>query len=230
MKIILAPKACKESATRLANALGIRMYNPYKEDYPVGDHVKMIINYGCSEYRRNKFTKDFNTQIHARCCINKLLTFRALRANGLSVPEFTGRKQVASMWDNDEIVVCHTKRDGRKNEGIEYRHPDELVDAHVYTKYFFHKKEYRVLVFNHKVIGIYSKILDDENNWDLVKLQLRGFNEIIEQCEKASRAVAMDFVGFDVVANTRKDFKILEANSGPIITDEAIEAFKKFFN
>jgi glutathione synthase/RimK-type ligase-like ATP-grasp enzyme len=128
------------------------------------------------------------------------------------------------------VVVCHTKRDGRKNEGIEYRHPYELVDAHVYTKYFFHKKEYRVLVFNNKVIGIYSKVLDDENNWDLVKLQMRGFNEIIEQCEKASRAVGMDFVGFDVVANTRKDFKILEANSGPIITDEAIEAFKKFFN
>jgi len=229
MKIILAPKACKESATRLANALGIRMYNPYKEDYPVGDHVKMIINYGCSEYRRNQFTKEFNTQINTRCCINKLLTFQALEASKLSIPSFTGRQQVAGMWDDDEVVVCHTVKGGRKNEGIEYRHPNELVKAYLYTKYFFHKKEYRILVFNKKVIGIYAKeVIDGE--WHLMRRQLRGFEEMIRQCELGARAVAMDFVGFDVVANTRKDFKILEANSGPTITDEAIEAFKKFFN
>lgn len=230
MKIILAPKACRESATQLSNALGIRMYNPYKEVYPYGEHVKLIINYGCSEYNRHQRTKEFNSQIDTRYCINKLLTFRTLKAAGLSIPEFTDRKAIAEKWDKDNLVVCHTKRDGRKNEGIEYRYPSDLLDAYVYTEYFFHKKEYRVLVFNNKVIGIYSKVLDDENNWDLVKLQLRGFNEIIEQCEKAARALNMGFVGFDVVANTRKDFKILEANSGPLITDEAIEAFKKFFN
>lgn len=231
MLIILAPKACKESATRLSNELNVKRYNPYKEEYPYGEHVS-IINYGCTNIRHHTRSKVFNTSSAVNRCVNKYETFLTLAKSKLSIPLFTRDKAAASLRV-DDLIVCHTKKDGRKNEGIVYRDRsagEDLVDAYLYTTYFDHKREYRVVVFKEKVVGIYSKVEDGDGSWDLVKLQLRGFDEIIRQCSEAAKALKIDYVGFDVVANTRNDFKILEANSGPILTDEAVEAFKKYFN
>jgi glutathione synthase/RimK-type ligase-like ATP-grasp enzyme len=229
MLVIVAPKATTESATKLANTLRLRVYNPNKQEVPYGKDVNYI-NYGCSSFNRHHQSDVFNQPFSVKVCIDKLATLLVFKQLKIPHPEFVHRKELALKWDKDDVVVCHTSREGRQNKGIEYRHPDELVDAYLYTKYFFHKREYRVLVFKGKVIGIYSKVEDGEGKWDLITLQLRGFDEIISACEKASAALKMDFVGFDVLAKTRKDFVIIEANSGPMITDEALEAFKKHFN
>ena len=228
MWIVVSPKATIESATKLANALKTKVYNPYKQEVPYGNQYHYI-NYGCSTFNRHANSRVVNKPFSVNICIDKHAALLTMSKAGVSVPKFTNKKAEAAKWDVDTVVVCHTKREGRKNEGIEYRHPDELVNAYVYTEYFHHKREYRVVVFKNKVIGIYSKVLDNEGNWDLVKLQMRGFNEIIKDCEDAAIALQIDYVGFDVVANTRKDFRILEANSGPIITDEAIEAFVEVY-
>jgi len=45
-------------------------------------------------------------------------------------------------------------------------------------------------------------------------------------CLKAAHALGIDYVGFDVLAQTKNDCVIIEANSGPILTDEALEAFQ----
>jgi glutathione synthase/RimK-type ligase-like ATP-grasp enzyme len=44
-------------------------------------------------------------------------------------------------------------------------------------------------------------------------------------CIRAARALSIDYVGFDVLAQTKNDCVIIEANSGPILTEEAIDAF-----
>ena len=57
----------------------------------------------------------------------------------------------------------------------------------------------------------------------------KGFEKIDEHCIKAAKALGIDYVGFDVLAHTKKDFVILEANSGAIMTDEAALAIVEYF-
>ena len=38
-------------------------------------------------------------------------------------------------------------------------------------------------------------------------------------CAKAAKALGMDIVGFDVLATTKKDYAIIEANSGSWLHD-----------
>lgn len=222
--IVISPKACQESAKRLAQALNCQYENPYKTGRYIYLRFDKVINYGYSK----KFIADsiINNTFAVSTCIDKHATLLALSRKKLPIPEFTSDILTASQWPENETVVCHTVAEGRKNNGIEYNSPNELVPAYLYTKYFHHKREYRVVVLMNKVVGIYSKI-EKDGEWDLVSLKLRGFDSIIKACEQASKELLIHYVGFDVVAKTREDFVILEANSGPILTQEAIDGFKK---
>lgn len=224
---VIHPKRCKESATKLAQALGADVSNPYRERRYNYRHYDMVINYGFGDdIAGNLFN---NTNVVKRCK-NKFATLSILSIAGIPVPKFTNSKFIASKLNLP--LVCHTQKEGMQNQGIEYVEGGGVAipDAHLYTEYFHHKREYRVVVLKHKVVGIYRKDQVDKDTWDLNTLSHKGFKSISDACIKASKALLADYVGFDVVANTREDFRILEANSGPIITDEVIEAFKQLFN
>jgi glutathione synthase/RimK-type ligase-like ATP-grasp enzyme len=224
---VIHPKRCTESATKLAKALGCDVSNPYKERRVNYRDYDLVINYGIAE--PIGYHRVLNMTLAVERCKNKLKTLQYLQYAGVPVPWFSFSQEVVEkrVAPVETLYVCHTEQYGMQNRGIEYRHADELVPAHLYTEYFHHKKEYRVVVLKGKVIGIYSKLEREKGEWDLVSLQNKGFKEINEQCIKAAAVLNIDYVGFDVVANTRKDFRIIEANSGPIITDQTIEAFKQ---
>ncbi|MNQ79946.1 hypothetical protein D3C85_949070 [compost metagenome] len=50
-----------------------------------------------------------------------------------------------------------------------------------------------------------------------------------EHCLRAAKALGIDYVGFDVVAKTKKDFRILEANSAARLEDEAENAIVEYY-
>jgi len=129
-------------------------------------------------------------------------------------------------------VVCRTKLRGHSGDGIVIaNNADELVDAPLYTKYIKKKDEYRVHVARHEddfdVFFIQRKArkLDvEEPNW-LVRNLDGGFvfveaqrvdvpDDVIEQAQRAIKALGLDFGGVDVIWNEREQKAyVLEINT-----------------
>lgn len=224
MKIlVISPKAAEDSAKRLAVELGAKYENPYQTGRLVFKDYALVINYGFStNIVTNANANVFNEPSAVRKCINKITTLDILANTGIPVPDYD--QLVKKHWD---IAVCHTKLEGRKNEGIEYwyRYEDKPIpNAYLYTKYYEHRGEYRVVVLCGKVVGRYRKV-ERDGTWDLELRDKRGFEHMDDICIRAARALGIDYVGFDVLAQTKNDCVIIEANSGPILTEETIDAF-----
>lgn len=224
MKIlVISPKAAEDSAKRLAKEIGADYINPYQTGRVSFREYRLVINYGFStNIITNANANVFNEPSSVRKCINKMTTLDTLANAGVPVPDYD--HLVKKNW---ELVVCHTKPDGRKNEGIEYwdmYDQKPVPPAYLYTKFYHHRGEYRVVVLCGKVVGRYRKV-ERDGTWDLELRDKRGFEHMDEICIRAARALGIDYVGFDVLAQTKNDCVIIEANSGPILTEEAIDAF-----
>lgn len=217
--IVVYSNPSAKSAKKLAAAFGVRAMNGWDDNF-YGMRDKRVFNYGCSAKTPCKTV--INSVAAVECCIDKVSTFQVLRHAGVPVPNFvTNQHQVPKHW---EQIVCRADARGCKNEGMQIISQGEAIPkAALYTEYFFHKKEYRVVVFKGKVVAIYSKEEDGEGGWDLIFRVNKGFEAINKACLDAAKALNIDYVGFDVVAKTKKDFVILEANTGPILTEEVQE-------
>jgi glutathione synthase/RimK-type ligase-like ATP-grasp enzyme len=160
-------------------------------------------------------------------CVDKTQTFDALKKAGCNTVEYCTRKQdIPKHW---ETVVVRTKIDGRKAEGLDYHENDgRIPDGALFSEYFEHKFEYRIMVFKGVVVGRYFKA-EKEGDWYFNVQPKKGFEIMDDHCIRAAKALGIDYVGFDVVANTKKDFRILEANSAPRITDEAENAIVEYY-
>lgn len=183
-----------------------------------------VFSYGCSANTLHK--NRINTRQAVMSCVDKPSTFEALKKAKVNTVEYCTRKPIPKHWD---WVVIRDQANGRKAEGLHYHENNHLCpDGNLYSNYFEHKYEYRIMVFKDRVVGRYYK-REKEGDWYFNNQPAKGFEEMDNHCLRAARALAVDYVGFDVVANTKKDFRILEANSGPRITDEAENAIVEYF-
>lgn len=226
--VILHPKKCAKSAAQLAEAIGAVCENPFQTEGHDYRDYQLVINYGCN--RNIKATRLINNTKAVACCIDKLRTFTILKeAGGINIPEFTTNAAKAKDWD---IVVVRKELDAAGNKGMEYVDPSRqpLPDAPLYTKYFSHNREYRVVVVPENIgimhVQAYIK-KEKDGEWTLFEDNSIHLDAVKAQCLKAAEALRIDYVGFDVLMNKQNQFIILEANSGPIITDTTIKAFKK---
>jgi glutathione synthase/RimK-type ligase-like ATP-grasp enzyme len=187
------------------------------------DHV---FSYGAS-HKCNHPNRINSADAVARC-VNKPATFDALKAAGCNTVEYcTEKNRVPKHW---ETVVIRDKIDGRKAEGLNYHVQADgpIPNGCLFSEYFEHKYEYRIMVFKGEVVGRYFKA-ETDGDWYFKLQPKQGFEVMDDHCLRAAKALGIDYVGFDVVANNKKDFKILEANSGPRITDEAEDAIVEYY-
>lgn len=94
-----------------------------------------------------------------RAGTDKLTQFKKFKEHGVSAPEFTTDRAVASGWlDQGNVVICRTLLRGSEGRGLVVAETkDQLVDAPLYTKYTKKKREFRVHVLNGKVIDVQEK-------------------------------------------------------------------------
>jgi hypothetical protein len=183
-----------------------------------------VFSYGCSG--RTDHNNRLNSANAVATCVSKPATFNKLIQAKVSTVEYVTEKPIPKHWD---WVVIRDKTDGRKAEGLHYHENNANVpDGVLYSEYFEHKYEYRIMVFKNEVVGRYFKA-EDNGDWYFNKQPPRAFEDMDEHCIRAAKAIGIDYVGFDVVANNKKDFRILEANSAPRITDEAENAIVEYF-
>lgn len=224
MKIcVIHPKICTKSAKELASVLGAVAINPYKQNHKYYGDYDLVFNYGC---QLNVLAKKFvNKPSSVAKCIDKLSTFYKLMKMGLPIVPFT--EHVVEVPKHWKTVVCRKVVDGHQSKGLSYvQQGDALPVAQLYTDFYEHKHEFRIIVFKNKVVGRYLKVENKKGEWIFEHLQPTGFKAMDASCELASKMLDIDFVGFDVLANTQTDFRILEANSGPILSPEIADIIK----
>lgn len=231
MKIAIINSVAGVSSKELAFHLksggaSVDVFKPFKEKrYDYFDY-DLVFNYGCSA--RISSRAIINKPVAVEACVDKPTSFQAFQRAGVDTVEYATRlDDVPAHWD---WLVVREQRDGRKAEGLNYYEniPGEIPDGQLFTEYYEHRYEYRVVIFNGEVVGYYYKNRKPDGWWHFMVQPQRGFDKMGEQCVRAAKELGIDYVGFDVVAKDKNNFRILEANSSPIITAESKAAIYSF--
>lgn len=235
MKIAIIHSVSGKSASALAEGFNTRTYGqitaevfrPFKDGRENFSDFDYVFSLGCSANTVHK--NRINRVSPVLTCVDKTRSFEAFnKANVSTVAYCTRKADVPKTWDT---VVIRDKIDGRKAEGLKFANQcdgEPIPDGLLFTEHFDHKMEFRIVVFMGQVVGRYLKRTVD-GEWIFDLLEKRGFEKMDDHCIRAATALGIDYVGFDVVANNKKDFAILEANSGAIMTDEAETAIIEYF-
>lgn len=231
--IVLHPKCAKESAKALNNvfqAAGFESstFNPYRNK--VFDNFKRnasIFNYGVSDVYVNR-GKCFNYPAAVKIAKNKLDTLSVLTRKSVPCINFTTDRSQALTWES----VCVRKTlEGRANEGLTFWNQGidgaQMEHGRLYTEYYQHHTEFRVVVFKGKVIGRYEKLCDDDGTWVFNELSSKLMSKIDKACIDATKAIGLDYSGVDVLVNSPTEFKICEVNSAPTLIEGVGEKIVK---
>ena len=178
----------------------------------------------------NPTKKWLNRPQNVATAANKLKTFQQLSAHNVSVPDWTTDKTVAEQWiSNGHKVFCRTTLTGHSGNGIIISTTvDELVDAPLYTKSVNKDKEYRVHVFNNKVIDYQQKkrklnydgpstsgIRNHSNGWIYARNDIVLDERISTQALAAVSALGLDFGAVDICLSNSGNVFVFEVNTAP---------------
>lgn len=217
----------KELAVRLReDGHEVGVFKPFKDGNYHFAAYDVVFNYG---YGGNLLAKKVINPVPAVLrCIDKTASFEAFKKAKVDTVEYTtDRNKIPKHW---ELVVVRKEVDGRKAEDFDYfeNKPGKIPPGKLFSEYFFHRYEYRVVVFMNKVVGIYYKNRDKQDNWNFNVQPMKGFEKMSKQCIAAAKSIGIDYVGFDVIAVNKNTFRILEANSAPILTQESMDTIANY--
>lgn len=164
---------------------------------------------------------------------NKLLSFQKFAEHGVSIPEWTTDINVAQDWyNNGKIVVCRTLLCSHSGKGIILTTigPDGQlpVPAKLYVQYKKKKHEFRVHVFNGKVIDIAQKkrkvghenrnnqIRNHANGWVFAREGITPPAGIDTLALSACNALGLRAGAVDIIWNEKENkCYVLEINTAP---------------
>lgn len=223
---VISANPSAKSAKELADALKATYFNLADTSKSRYHEFDIVFNYGTS-FRPIHCKQVINTPKAVSTCINKIATLKKLKEAGVPCVEFTLDKEVARKWPTVAVRATAT---GKAGDGLDWwkkssRTP--LPAAAFYSKHYPHWYEYRVVVYKDEVAARYVKNEVEGGMMHLHYLPSKGFKTIEKACISAASALGIDYVGFDVLAVSKTEFVILEANSGPIITEEIINFLKE---
>ena len=159
-----------------------------------------------------------------------------------SIPEYATHLEVAWQWCQEgAVVVCRTLLNSSAGKGIVIANtPKDVVKAPLYVKYIKKQDEYRVHVFNGKVIDVQRKmrkkdVPDEEVNWQ-VRNHANGFifgrddvfagDNLTNLCTSCINILSLDFGAVDVIYNKHEDkYYLLEVNTAPGLVGTTLEKY-----
>lgn len=240
MKIFVYPyRSGSKSARRLAEALGakrIKLLNSKFKESP----SKVVLNWGSSSCPY----ECLNDSSAVSVASDKLLSLKQLSLSGVSVPEWTTDRQIASGWITEgHTVVCRGKLNGSSGEGITLVSDPlcELPFVPLYTKYTKKKDEYRVHVFDGRVIDVQRKmrkkdIPDNEVDWKVRNLA-GGFifgregvdpsDKVLETSVSAVNSLGLLFGAVDIGDHTEEGSRVYEVNTAPGLEGSTVDSYVK---
>lgn len=174
---------------------------------------------------------------------NKLLSFQKFAEHGVSIPEWTTDINLAQDWHNNgKIVVCRTLLCSHSGKGIVLTTlgPDGQlpVPAKLYVQYKKKKHEFRVHVFNGKVIDIAQKkrkvghenrnnqIRNHANGWVFAREGITPPAGISTLALSACNALGLRAGAVDIIWNEKENkCYVLEINTAPGIEGTTCKSY-----
>lgn len=196
-----------------------------------GHHV---INWGNTKWNVPVAAKVYNKPQAVALAVNKLDSYRALQKAGVLIPEFTTDMEEAKLWATKGVVLCRKLLEGTGGAGIVVAEkPVDIVPAKVYTRYVRKKREYRVHVFQGRVIGYKRKIKHRDIAVDdtYIRSHANGYRYIVDPANPPTErimassvaavgALGLDFGGVDIAWVEKGDKPyVLEVNCAPGMTE-----------
>lgn len=193
----------------------------------------IVIRYGNSTSMTPRNTLEINTPEAVKKASNKLLMLQTLIANNISLPVNVMN------FDADSLNSVRNEEGyffvRGSNGSVRYDNVTRYGDLYA-TKEIKNKREYRVHVFDGKIMGVYRKQPNNETD-KLLKADNCHFHrcdmsntkftqEGIDLSINAVKATGLMFGGVDIVYDkaTRK-YLILEVNSSPSLNSANIKRF-----
>ncbi len=241
MKIRLEPyKTWSGGARRLGKRAGI--LRATKSQVRKHGDFDIIINWGNSQRR---FNGDYINKPEAvRVSSDKWLSAKVFNENNILQPEFTTDIKKAQEWlDDGEHVIARTLLRASGGRGIILCRPAEnpkIPKAPLYTKYVKKTDEYRVHVWQGKVIDVQQKrrnkdVPDSEVNWQ-IRNHGNGFiyardgvncpKCVLDTSISAVAALVLDFGAVDLGYNVKgKRCTVYEVNTAPGLEGSTLDRY-----
>lgn len=229
-------KLFSESATAISQALGVKRIKPEGRYVPSSRTV--VLNWGNSRVPFTHCTI-INKPAAVALAANKLLTFQQLQRDGISIPEFTTNRTVAQGWVSRGLrIFARHKLNGHNGDGIEIiEGGTQVVAAPLYVKYQRKDREYRVHVFNGRVIDVTEKrkrngergehgslIRNLANGYVYCRDGVHASDNVINFSVRAVRSLGLDFGAVDIIERNGMAW-VLEVNSAPGISGTTLEKY-----
>lgn len=170
----------------------------------------------------------------------KIEQYTWFKANAIPALEFTQSIAEAKTWAATGAVICRKLTHASEGKGIVVSEtPAQVVEAPVYTKYKKKKKEFRVHIFQDKVVHVLekrrkngyegdadTKIRNTANGYVFCSEDVTEPQGIRDLALKASKVTKSDFKGVDVGYNEqKKELFIIEVNSAPGIEGSNVDRY-----
>jgi glutathione synthase/RimK-type ligase-like ATP-grasp enzyme len=245
-RIVLCPKKMgSESASELAKIFNTKKV--FKNRKFRRRSTDLLVNWGNASLIPVFGDNYLNKPEAVENSSNKVKAFDILDEVGGNIPWYaTSIEEARELFNQEgvEIVFCRTLTRASEGRGIVIAHsPEELVPAGLYTALEPHTNEYRVHIFDDRVIDVAEKrrastpegeepvepteeerlIKNHHNGWVFARgnARLKHLDgeyktAIAEEALLAIEALELDFGAVDVIYNnpTREAF-VLEVNSAP---------------
>ncbi len=237
----MGSKSCRDLVATLRSKTNAKIFRVFPDRSYRPRPSDTIVNWGNSQVSRfqNNTSEDqwINRMGHVSMAANKLLTLRILQEAGLShIPFVQSAAEVPEEWA--QIVERH-KLTGHSGEGIRIADRGSLTPAPLYTKLLTPCHEYRVHVFNGRVIDYTKKIKRVEGeiihraDGDYVKNKVNGWeyirdvaprDSVTELAISAVEALGLQFGAVDIIRHKRKNY-VLEVGTAPGLSPIGLEAY-----
>lgn len=232
MKIAIITSVSAESSRQLAehlalNGIQAKVFKPYEDNRTNFRDFDCVFSYGCSADTVHNHR--INSRAAVLKCIDKFLTFSAFHKSG--VPTVRAWKDSRDVPPDVTDLVLRKDPKGRKAEGLTYWSWGEAreipVGMGLYSEWYDHRRELRVTVFMDKVWVYRKDWVDGVHEFNLTTSSVYG--SIRADALRAAKAIGIDYASFDVLYNSRNEYRFLEANSGSILTEEVSTAIVEHF-
>lgn len=232
MRLKIQPYGISKSAKALAEFLNIQRLKVSGSKFRARPS-DVIIPWGVPKTVLN--AQYVNPLEGLRTATNKLATFRALQAAGVSIPTFGTN---CSFADDSSVVFARTTLSGHSGEGIEVGQPSEVPSAPLYTEFIDKQHEYRAIVCAGEVVDFKQKLkkrdFEGERSpyvWNVANgyIFVRNNIRVPEQAYQLSidtiQALGLVYGAVDLIEDAEGVLYVLEINTAFGLEGSTTELF-----
>ena len=253
-RVVIYPYKMNSNSAKMLQAaireVGIPCVRVFEDGRYKPKETDLIINWGNPRMPRWEFLHDgvnwLNDPDFVKVAANKLVTMLEFAEYGVRQPLFTTDFEEACNWVRSGLIVLARHiLNGSGGRGIEIVVQDteddaEMPEAPLYVKYIRKIAEYRIHVFDGRVIDAQRKrksrealaneevnprIRNHSNGWVFTRENCAPDGVVLALAVSAVSALGLDFGAVDIIVNREGVPYVLEVNTAPGLEGQTITSY-----